>query len=125
METVMEKINTTDPEFVAWLEACQKMIDEQLRVTYPTLYAGKDRTKFLSAEPGEKFIRIVAEDSQRSCWAFVVREDNTTKALGNVKRGDIHHPATWKAPAKHARGNIFTGGTGGVTQWTGPSYIRR
>lgn len=120
----MEKLNVTDPEFVAWMEACQKMVDEQCRAFTPTLYVGKEHTKLLVAEPGEKFIRIVSVDNQRSAWAFVVREDNTTKALGTVKKGDILKPATWKAPAKHARGSIYQGGTGGITHWTGPSCLK-
>jgi hypothetical protein len=39
-----------------------------------------------------------------------------------IKKGDLLKPATWKAPAKHARGNIMDGSA----QYSvyGPSYIK-
>jgi len=43
-----------------------------------------------------KIIRVEQYQTSRSVHSFV---DRTT--------GDIHKPAGWKAPAKHARGNIF------------------
>jgi len=123
--TMVQKINLNTPEFVAWMAACQELVDTQLRAGSPDYYADREHTHVLSAEAGGKFIRIVSfNGSQRSSWAFVAREDTTSKALGMVKRGDVHKCASWKAPAKHARGSILNGGTGGVTQWTGPSYIR-
>jgi hypothetical protein len=38
-----------------------------------------------------------------------------------VKKGDLLKPASWKAPAKHSRGNIFDG----TDKWTfyGPDYL--
>lgn len=115
--TPVAKLSVSSPEFVAWLAACKEMGTNQLRDL-------SGRELILEAEEGSKFIRVWQyTGSQRLCWAFVAREDTTSKALGSVKRGDILKPATWKAPAKHARGNIFHGGTGGVVQWTGPSYL--
>jgi hypothetical protein len=39
-----------------------------------------------------------------------------------IKKGDLLKPATWKAPAKHSRGNIIDG----TAMWGeyGPSYIK-
>jgi hypothetical protein len=120
-----EKISVTTPEFVAWLAACQDMIDTRLRATGSReVYKDSIHTKLLIAEQGSKFIRVLTLDGQRMAWCFVAREDSHTKFLGDVKRGDIHKCATWKAPSKHARGSIFQGGTGGITRWTGPDYIR-
>lgn len=52
---------------------------------------------------GNRYIRIVSATKNvdgsylsRSCWGFV---DKTN--------GDVLKAAGWKAPAKHARGNIF------------------
>lgn len=115
----MEKLSVNSPEFVAWLAACKEMGKEQLAAY------GNGSELMLEAEEGSKFIRVWQNmRSQRSCWAFVAREDTTSKALGSVKRGDILKPATWRAPAKTARGNVYLGGTGGVTNWTGPSYLK-
>ncbi len=40
-------------------------------------------------------------------YGFICLQDYSTKTLGNLKRGDIHRAASYKAPAKHARGNVF------------------
>lgn len=85
----------------------------------------------LEAEDGLKFIRIVSKRGDggpgRSAWAFVAKSDGFNKQLGSWQKGDIFKPATFKAPAKHARGNIFdlsNGPTCNITQWTGPNYLR-
>lgn len=42
--------------------------------------------------------------------------------LGN---GDILKPASWRAPAKHARGNVLDADNGlSRTIWTGPEYLK-
>jgi hypothetical protein len=68
------------------------------------------RADFIS----EKWVRVVTldvphegEPKENSVYAFIALQDNTTKTLGVVKAGDIHKPAGYKSPAKHARGNIF------------------
>lgn len=42
-----------------------------------------------------------------SVYGFIARQDYTTKVLGSVVAGGIYRAAGFKAPAKHARGNIF------------------
>jgi hypothetical protein len=39
-----------------------------------------------------------------------------------IKKGDLLKPATWKAPAKNSRGNIFEG----TDKWEyfGPTYLK-
>lgn len=44
---------------------------------------------------------------QRSIYCFIRLTDGETKMLGKLKRGDVHKPATYKAPAKHARASVF------------------
>lgn len=54
-------------------------------------------SRLLMTERGKRFIRVVsAWGPQRSAWAFI-----------DTTNGDVLKPASWKAPAKHARGNIF------------------
>lgn len=68
-------------------------------------------------EIGNKFIRLWANGS---CWGFISRVDGDLKG-SPIKKGDLLKPATWKAPAKHARGNIVDGSAKyGVH---GPSYL--
>jgi hypothetical protein len=73
---------------------------------------------------GTKYCRIVKEDApdksgvgchpgQRSVWGFI-----------DLSNGDILKAAGWKAPAKHARGNIFDADFS-AGNWTayGPRYL--
>lgn len=62
----------------------------------------------------DKWVRVVTldvphegEPKVQSVYAFIALVDSTTKTLGTVKAGDVHKPAGFKAPAKHARANVF------------------
>jgi len=61
--------------------------------------------KEVIVEVGNKFIRIW---HGTSCWGFISRVDGDLKGAP-IKKGDLLKCATWKAPAKHARGNIIDG----------------
>ena len=70
-----------------------------------------------------------SEGKATSVFCFIAAEDTTTNGLGVVKRGDVLKPASYKKPAKHARGSIFDewGGLRGADgsreiAWTGPEY---
>lgn len=82
----------------------------------------------LQQEDGLKFVRIASITGPgRSAWAFVAKGDGFNKQLGAWQKGDIFKSASWKVPAKHARGNIFdlsNGPTCNIQQWTGPNYLR-
>ena len=72
----------------------------------------------VSVEVGNKFIRIW---HGTSCWGFISRVDGDLKG-SPTKKGDLLKAATWKAPAKHARGNIIDG-TAKYSVY-GPEYIK-
>ena len=113
-------LTTNSPEFIEWLEKCKKVLADHYSTHFPTL--ARDT---LVAEDGGKVIKVISVGNQRSVWAFVAKCDNHTKFLGDVKRGDVLKPATWKAPAKHARGNLFDaqGGMGSIGPY-GPAYLK-
>lgn len=51
----------------------------------------------LEIKRGSKFLRVFSNNGTQShCYCFV-----------ELATGDIYKPATYKAPAKHARGNIY------------------
>lgn len=110
------------PEFLSWLKGCQELINERFKKEYPIL-----SPNLLTCEPGKNYIRVVSVSDNgkgsRSVFCFVASEDNETKALGTVKRGDVLKSASWKAPAKGARGNIFEpdNGLGRMTHY-GATY---
>jgi len=97
-------------KFQEWLGKCRDMVETDLKENYPTL-----PPVYLEVDPGNRYIRIwKTEGSSRAAFAFV---DTTS--------GDILKPATWKAPAKHARGNIMDS-HGGMSLMTphGPMYLK-
>jgi len=99
----------------AWVSRCQKLIDNYQKETFPTLIR-----PILVIMWGKKYARIVRQEAEngkvfhRSAWAFV-----------NIENGDIFKPASWKAPAKHARGNIKDEKQGmGLMGAYGPAYLK-
>jgi len=61
----------------------------------------------LSIEKGKRYWKIVIKDSQTSVFAFI-----------DTQNGNVYKAASWRAPAKHARGNIFDFDRG--ARWIGP-----
>lgn len=60
------------------------------------------------AEINESWCKIWKKESHsRSSVAFIALADKTTRTLGSYKAGDIFKSASWKAPAKNVRGNVF------------------
>lgn len=83
----------TQAEIDAFIAKWQAFKVADMARRYPTLTAPT-----LSVEPGKRFARIVATDSQRSCVGFI-----------ELATGDLYKSASWKAPAKNfTRGNIRT-----------------
>ena len=72
----------------------------------------------LSLVAGRKFVKVVRENS---VWGFIAKKDGEHKGLP-MKKGDVFKAASWRAPAKHGRGTIFTDNTNWY-QWTGPNYL--
>lgn len=77
---------------------------EEFKMTPPTHKAeinGKWARIFSCRTVGEN------QTTQLSAYAFICMKDGQTKHLGKLKAGDIHMAASFKAPAKHARGTLF------------------
>jgi len=88
------------------------------RFKYYTNASMPDQYQDVIPEIGNKYIRLWCGSS---CWGFISRVDGDLKGAP-IKKGDLLKAATWKAPAKHSRGNIIDG----TAQWGeyGPSYIK-
>jgi len=107
-------VSDNTPELIAWHAACVKLVDD-----YKTEH-GYNKVPTLAAEKlvisqGTRYVKISRiGPAVNAVWAFVDRTN-----------GDVLKPATWRAPAKHARGNIFdtSGGMGSITSF-GPAYLR-
>lgn len=91
-------------------------VNEEIKSYYETNL--KNLTpELLQVDVGNKYIRLWKGSS---CWGFISRVDGDLKGAP-VKKGDLLKAATWKAPAKHARGNIVEG----TARWGvyGPEYL--
>jgi len=82
------------------------------------LVRGGDRKKLgydLTYKKGrryDKLIMLTGRSKGRSVWGFVERST-----------GDILKAASWRAPAKTLRGNIFDPDPMENMSWTGPAYL--
>lgn len=104
---------STQPNFetalTAFVAACQALIDEYRAKNFPML----DRV-VLTTDPGRRYVRIVRnERGSRSVYCFV---DKTN--------GDILKSATWKAPAKIARGSIYDADPTKAVTVYGANYLK-
>jgi len=88
----------------------QSLIIEHYKTRFPTLVPPAVSVKF-----GRRYAKIIKTDphGDQSVYGFV-----------DADTGDIYKAATWKAPAKHIRGNIFSvdGGMSSCNE-TGINYL--
>lgn len=107
-------------DFNACLVHWQKAWREILKAYYDTHFPILDVPQ-LRVELLRKYAKAIVGTSAA---AFVAKEDGETKNLGLVRKGDVLKPASWKGPARHARGNLFDawGGTLWLTPY-GVAYL--
>ena len=103
-------MRTTNQKAIDYLEAnpiVKNFIKElnEFRKDYYVKADMPNQWKELTVEIGNKFIRLW---DGTGCWGFISRVDGDLKG-SPIKKGDLLKAATWKAPAKHARGNITDG----------------
>ena len=115
-------MRVTDAKAIEYLKGnpiVAKFIDEvnAKRLKYYTDAGSLSQYTELVVEIGNKYIRLWVGTG---CWGFISRVDGDLKGAP-IKKGDLLKPATWKAPAKHARGNIIDG----TARWSeyGPEYL--
>ena len=81
--------------FEETLEIFMILWEEKVRKNYIKSFGNDELFKGLERNTrGRKYVKLISDGS---VCAFI--EKNT---------GDIYKPASWKAPAKHVRGNIFS-----------------
>ena len=101
-----------DAKLATFVEGCQRITDEYRE----RMGFGDNLRSVISIDPnGRRYKRIVRADAgSRSVHCFV-----------DTTNGNVLKAAGWKAPAKHARGNIFDDQNGlGMMGEYGPAYLR-
>jgi hypothetical protein len=116
-QNLVDRINNF---LVAW----QEMQREHYTAHFPIL-----PVPVLSLIWGDKWVRVEKRDypdrEGGSISTFIALATFSTKALGEVKAGDIHKSATYKAPAKTARGSVYADDFGmSCMSSYGPAYLR-
>ena len=95
---------------------------ENIKVSYnkwTTWEKGKvDFANGLSVKPGRKFDKVM---NGSSVWGFIAKTDGVLKGVPYFV-GDVFKAASWRAPAKHVRGSIFSSETNWF-RWTAPNYL--
>lgn len=88
-----------------FVTGCQKISDKHME-RYPSL-----EKPVITYTEGKRYVKLVRDGS---VYCFV-----------DMTNGDVLKAAGWKAPAKHARGNIFDehNGLGSMGEY-GPAYLR-
>ncbi len=95
-----------------WMEGCQHIINQHWsRSGYTHAPA-----PVLAIQKGKRYLRIVNMERGQcaSVYAFI-----------DLENGNVLKPAGFKAPAKHARGNVLDENNG--LKWMshhGPAYLR-
>lgn len=104
-----------ETSLASWLAGAQDIINKHFATNYPRL-----QVPTLKLERGKRYVKVVrclddqeGRPIERSAHAFV-----------DTTNGDVLKPASWKAPAKHARGNIYDQHNGlGSMGVYGPAYL--
>jgi len=81
-------ISIHSEKFKSYFDGCEKIFLDYMKRDFPTLAPDE-----MSFKQGSRYIKIIRGGSVH---CFVDRTN-----------GDVLKSASWKAPAKHARGNIF------------------
>ena len=91
-------------------------VQEELITAYETRHGLTAPT--LTIQYGSKFAKIMAGTT---VWGFVAQ---TAGNIGGIPYlvGDLLKPASWRAPAKHSRGNIVDGSA--QYSMYGPTYLK-
>lgn len=93
-------------DFVAHVN---NLSNEYYSKSFPTL----DKPRFVAEPLSDKWVRINRQELRDgvyktvSVYCFVCLLDYSTKALGQLKAGDLHKASGFKVPAKHARGSVL------------------
>ena len=89
-----------------WLEGAQKIVDDYYRDNFPNLFFGEDYVE-LKATAGRRYVKIETHCPRITSGRITSGNRHMVFAFIDMTNGDVLKAATWRKPAKTARGNIF------------------
>ncbi len=94
-----------DPRFINFMVGVVRIYTDYMVKHFP------NQIESLGFKAGRRYIRIF--------------RGNSVHAFVDMTNGDVLKPASYKAPARHARGNIFddNNGLGSMGEY-GPAYLK-
>lgn len=105
----------TSEELHAFVSAISARHEQSLKEAYPTCNLNWER---ISLVRGQRYAKLVKSRPEVNSAGEIVGYHNSSAfAFIDLTNGDIFKPASWKAPAKHARGNIRRGDASNL--WNG------
>ena len=116
----MINVSLTTPAFQEWLGRSAKLIIDDYAANFPNL-----PVPTLEANEGRRYIKVNRTTYYEGPDGKMKKNQECSHAFIDRESGDILKPASWSAPAKHGRGNLFDV-TGGMAQMSayGPAYLR-
>ncbi len=101
-----------DAALKVFVEGCQNIHTDHMARHFSRLAPDQ-----ITARVGKKYVKIIR--------SRVGGPDGSVHCFVDMTNGDVLKAASWKAPAKHARGNIFDDkhGLGRMCEY-GPAYLR-
>jgi hypothetical protein len=103
-------MNNIKEQIENWIPEAQARCNSYMSLEY------RNHAPKLSVTYGRKYAKIMSDSS---AWGFIALTNDPSK--GQVI-GDLLKPASWSAPARHARGNILDGSA--VYGKYGPAYLK-
>lgn len=110
----------TREDFEAALEAYRALTEKTLREHF-------DRNGFTFAVP---CVKVRSRGRKNAILDYFETKDGETRehstrvqAFVDIETGDVFKPASYRAPAKHARGNIYSP-EGGAESLTADGHVR-
>ena len=116
-----DSITSDSPQFMRFIVLAQDLVTKHFENDFPTLPYVEE----LHITQGKRYISVWAKEKARDGQTWL-RPDSRGRIYCFVDKtnGDILKPASWKAPAKHARGNVHDENPVARCTHYGPEYLK-
>ena len=113
-------LNEKTVQFQTWFATASKLVADYYATNYPSL-----TPPVMTFDVGRRYIKVINETWHQSEDGIRTKTNSSVWAFIDRTTGDVLKPASWNAPAKHARGNVFNddNGSANLTPY-GPPYMK-